>query len=337
VPVVSADTLTACEGVPVQLHASGGQNAAFSWSPAAGLDSPSIPNPVATPATTTTYLLSMEEGGCITQVPLTLTILPSPKVEAFGSNPAGCIPFPVHFLESSHTNLAYAWDFGDGSPVSNEPSPSHTYLRPGTYPVVLTGTNTGGCSGKSTPIMVIVADTLHPDFTLAAAGMAPSSLFPLVLELPDAIAEVHNTSVGPATDWAWDFGDGEISHELNAIHAYAQAGMYMVTLRSVNPEGCVSRLVKGPVIVLAPDLFIPNVFTPNGDGIGDAFLVEYAGSQPFELKVYDRWGASMYISQNKLAGWDGQTMQGQKVPEGTYYYALSIGKKDYSGSLTLMR
>ena len=110
-----------------------------------------------------------------------------------------------------------------------------------------------------------------------------------------------------------------------------------MTLKTQNAEGCWSEIRLGPYIVLLPELFIPNVFSPNADDQNDQFLVEYDGDQPFFLEIRDRWGVVHYQGRNKTKGWDGQTLQGAAANEGVYYYYLRIGEVEYAGELTLMR
>jgi gliding motility-associated-like protein len=89
--------------------------------------------------------------------------------------------------------------------------------------------------------------------------------------------------------------------------------------------------------VMTPDLFIPNVFSPNADGVNDRFLVEYSGDQPFTLEIRDRWGVKLHETRNKLAGWDGVDLKGRAVPPSVYYYRVQVGQREYAGELTLVR
>jgi gliding motility-associated-like protein len=320
------------------LHAWGAATASnHIWSPSIGLDDPTSLNPIASPEQTTTYAFSAVEGGCRGEVSITLTVLPVPDMSALSSSPSGCVPHTVSFLDASSSAQSYTWDFGDGSPVSNMQMPSHTYTLPGTYQVVLQGENPGGCRSIAAPIAITVADTLHPDFNVAAAGLAPTAFFPLVLELPDAVADFRNLTAGPAQEWHWDFGDGKHSDDIHPTHSYTEEGTYTITLRSLTAEGCVSTRTHGPVIVFEPQLFIPNAFTPNGDGTNDFFRIEYLGSQSYYLEIFDRWGAVVFTSRDKMAPWDGQTLKRAPAPEGVYVYHLEVGGKAYAGSFTLLR
>ncbi|MBX2977796.1 MAG: gliding motility-associated C-terminal domain-containing protein [Flavobacteriales bacterium] len=68
--------------------------------------------------------------------------------------------------------------------------------------------------------------------------------------------------------------------------------------------------------------YVPNVFTPQGDGVNDRFLVVGADSDGFLLEIYNRWGELLHSSTDPLMGWDGR-YNGRDVPDGTYVYVLS--------------
>lgn len=87
------------------------------------------------------------------------------------------------------------------------------------------------------------------------------------------------------------------------------------------------------------DPIIPNVFSPNGDGVNDTFkIVDFSGS--WELMIFDRWGSLVYATQQaEGASWNGVNIQGKEVDTGVYFYTLKDLNStiSYSGSLHLFR
>lgn len=73
-------------------------------------------------------------------------------------------------------------------------------------------------------------------------------------------------------------------------------------------------------------IFIPNAFTPNGDGLNDTFGVSGEAIHDFSLKIYNRWGDLIYESSNPREQWDG-TFMGEPVPAGNYIYKLIAAGK----------
>lgn len=104
----------------------------------------------------------------------------------------------------------------------------------------------------------------------------------------------------------------------------------VITLQSVSPEGTV---------------FIPEGFSPNGDGINDQFVVSRVPTNTtVQLKVYNRWGSLVYASDNYRNDWSGTSNQGgvgpkgQGLPEGTYFYTVRLSDgREYTRFLTLSR
>ena len=76
--------------------------------------------------------------------------------------------------------------------------------------------------------------------------------------------------------------------------------------------------VKGQSSIL-----IPNVFTPNGDGQNDVFMVDGTNLESVEAEIFNRWGLSMYSWNQVNGGWNGRTTSGTEVPDGTYFYIIT--------------
>lgn len=87
-------------------------------------------------------------------------------------------------------------------------------------------------------------------------------------------------------------------------------------------------------------IYIPNVFSPNGDGYNDDFMVglpaDFVEERSFEIKIFDRWGAEVFSSKDWSFRWNG-TLKDRKVPLGVYTYWLDFNCNQYEGSVTLIR
>jgi gliding motility-associated-like protein len=324
-----ADTTVICGGESVTLLSTGTIGTGFSWTPTQGLNDPSAANPVATPTETTTYTLQIGEGACLDSATVTVQVLPQPEAAYLNSPANGCAPHAMSFMQTSSNATAYTWNFGDGSPVSNQPEPMHIFEAPGSYVVTLTAVAPGGCTAVVSSTTVTVAAP-----SVAAFTSTPS--FPAQLSIPATFVQFIDGSKD-AVSWNWDFGDGLASSSPNPEHTYGSPGTYYVTLTVTNAEGCATEITHGPFLVLAPSLFIPNVFSPNDDGVNDEFVVNYTGDQHFSLQIFDRWGVLQFSSINKVKGWDGTNPTGLKVVDGVYYYKITAGTQEYVGEITLVR
>jgi gliding motility-associated-like protein len=104
---------------------------------------------------------------------------------------------------------------------------------------------------------------------------------------------------------------------------------------------CLSECSKIPAENPA-NIFVPNVFTPNGDGENEFFIIELNEYSDFQLEIYDRWGIKVFASDEQAEGWNGKIMNdGNPASDGTYYYILDwdSGGTSYhkTGFITLLR
>jgi len=83
-------------------------------------------------------------------------------------------------------------------------------------------------------------------------------------------------------------------------------------------------------------IIIPNVFSPNGDGIHDLFKPT-GNFTELNVKVYNRYGELIYTSHQLNEGWNGRTTAGAICSSGTYFYIIETESETFTGSLTLLR
>ncbi|NCD71137.1 Ig-like domain-containing protein [Mucilaginibacter agri] len=110
----------------------------------------------------------------------------------------------------------------------------------------------------------------------------------------------------------------------------------------VTATGDVSSAVPTPVKLERPNGFIPEGFSPNGDGANDTFVIENVSGRKVFLEFYNRWGNLVYRNEDYKNDWGGKCNQGihigEDLPEGTYYYIVKFDDKDrYVGFITLNR
>ncbi|HXP52573.1 MAG TPA: gliding motility-associated C-terminal domain-containing protein, partial [Bacteroidia bacterium] len=124
-----------------------------------------------------------------------------------------------------------------------------------------------------------------------------------------------------ASTWWWTFfGNGNNSDSVSPYQQYITAGIYPVTLYVTDSRGCQDSLEKFVYVIQA--LYIPNVFTPNGDGINDGFHITAGNMKEFDLEIFNRWGEKIFESKSPNNDWTGTSDAGVKEAEGTYYYIL---------------
>jgi gliding motility-associated-like protein len=108
-------------------------------------------------------------------------------------------------------------------------------------------------------------------------------------------------------------------------------------------DGCISPKTIVRIFVYDEiSIHIPNVFSPNNDGVNDVMTIKTQGIAALQkLTVFDRYGAIVYSSREPQKGWNGQSAKGN-LPAGTYYYILEATGQDNKplrkqGSVLLLR
>lgn len=263
-------------------------------------------------------------NGCSTDVTTeTIVVLPQPITEFEADNTLGCPGLIVKFKNNTQNGVSYIWDFGDGSPISNEFEPTHTYTGDQEYYTVsLTATNTLGCTmlvGKNQYIHIV-----QPP--IAAFNVNPSTL----INIPDYTFRFEDGSTNTPTIWEWDFGDGTGSALKNPSHTYLDTGTYKVTLKVLNQQGCFTSTFKNVTIKGVPGyLFVPNSFAPgNTQPELREFRGKGSGIATWRFSIFNKWGQLLWETTKleegrPVEGWDG-TFKSQQLPQGVYYWKVDV-------------
>jgi gliding motility-associated-like protein len=243
---------------------------------------------------------------------------------------SGCAPLSITFENLSSTNANnFSWDFGDGT-TSTLQNPTHTYAAPGNYTVTLISRAGNSCADTLRRGPIRVSELVQPAF---------SSLPALPGVLPTANATVvFVNQTGGASRYVWSFGDGATSTDPNPTHRYTSPGVYCVTLTAFNIDDCPSLLEQCAFEVINDEILIPNVFTPNGDGVNDRFEIEAPqGVNRITFWVYDRWGRLQFKGESLNEAWSGGD-----APAGVYFYTVEAELRSgievrRTGNVTLIR
>ena len=140
------------------------------------------------------------------------------------------------------------------------------------------------------------------------------------------IVSFIDLSTGNPDSWHWNFGDGDTSAIQNPGHIYTDIGIYPVMLVITNALGCRDTIIKD--IEVKERFLVPNIFTPNNDGINDVFKVIASGYKDFSMQIYNRFGQVIFESFNPTIGWNGKTVSEIDVSEGTYFYIIKAVAPD---------
>ncbi|HLG04056.1 MAG TPA: PKD domain-containing protein [Bacteroidia bacterium] len=326
--VVASGGGTTCLGSTVTLtaQATGGNGGPYSYN-WVNMGTTSQDLSVA-PTTSGQYTVTASDG-CTSQsaVANANVFVPTPpNVTLSTSSGEGCINMCSQFTSNAPAGSTFLWHFGDGG-TSTASDPVHCYAQQGNYSVTLEVTDTNNCTYSFiAPGMVIVHANPVADFTL---GPQPTT----ILEPLICFTDLSSPDV---TSWYWNFGD---PHDLttdsttNTCHVYADTGRYCVDLVVTNQYGCFNTVEYCLEIQPYYGIYVPNAFTPNGDGLNDNFLPSMYNIQEdtYELQIFDRWGNLIYKTDNVAQGWDGRVKNKTEIAmQDVYVWKINV--KDFSGS-----
>lgn len=316
--LASADS-TICKGNSVLINVSGATS--YLWSPAAGLSVTTGSSATATPTTTTNYLIiGTDANGCIdtTDVLITLNI---PSIDA-GINDTICVGETASLTATGNTN--YTWNTGAttaGIIVSPTISTSYTVT-----------TFDGQCSNYDTTRVVVY------DYPVANAG----------IDVTVTQGGSTNLNASGGLSYQWQPPGGlSCTNCPNPVATPVGTTTYVVTVFSGG--GCFDTdtiiiTVDTPVVnIICDELYVPNFFSPNGDGSNDVFYVRGGCVKTVKFEIFDRWGKKVFETNDIGIGWDGTSKGGGDVySNGVFVYQLEIefdngDKKSLSGNITLLR
>lgn len=302
-----------CDGDNTPLNASGGIN--YLWDPVTNLSDPTIANPIASPNITTDYIVTVDDGTCSSIDTVKVTVITISPVSFSADDTTNCVPLCVQFTNTTPNSLTCDWNFGDNT-TSNNCNVSHCYNAPGTYSVTLIITDINGCKDTLSKINYL---NVYPQ-AIASFTMQPTAT---TLQYPDI--NFMNLSANSSA-WLWDFGDGSIfSTNQNPVHTYSDTGSFCIQLIASNINLC-NDTTTGCVNIY-PDntFFIPNAFTPNGDGINDFFAAKGTNIKEYNMWIFDRWGEEIFAANNIMIGWNGNIKNGKNVAkQDVYVYKIIV-------------
>lgn len=186
-------------------------------------------------------------------------------------------------------------------------------------------------------VPVFINVPIHNVENCSTTGPCPGFNF-TAQDICDAFCFDFTNASSFATQWNWTFEGGSPSTstlENPSNICFNSVGVHNVTL-TVSDGMDTSVLVKQVEVQLDCEPVIPNVFTPNGDGINDVFEISPMPAN-YTLHIFNRWGNVVYTAVDLPVFWNG-TKDGKKVSQGVYYYAFknTLNNKEYKGFIEVL-
>ncbi len=319
------------QAVLIQATVAGGTGPYFyAWNNGQITDSMSV-----SPSVNTTYSLTVTDAnGCTINSSTSVTVGTSPSVAFVANTTTFCGNACVNFTSTAIAAVSYSWNFGDGG-TSTLANPTYCYTAVGNYIVSVLVTSIGGCTFTySLPNYIHI----YP-FPVAAFSASPTSA-----TMYNPTIYFTDESVG-ANSWNWTFGDNlnGTSSNQNPSYTYSEIGTYTTVLIVSNSYGCLDTASETISIQDEFEFYVPNAFTPNGDGTNNTFQGYGVGIATYQMEIYDRWGMMIYETDDYYRPWDGTTRWSSTiVQQDVYVYKIHVldifdKKHFYLGSVTVVK
>jgi gliding motility-associated-like protein len=218
--------------------------------------------------------------------------------------------------------LTYVWspaaglnDDSTANPIAF-PSSTTTYIVTGFDSIGVVGRDTLTVFVNPRPVAAFTSTFSNNHFFLQSGGSDPVCF--------------TDNAVG-ATNWNWILNN-ESSSDQSPCFTVTDTGFYCVQQWVMGNGGCQDSASLCFRVINSASYTIPNVFTPNGDGMNDAFYITSSGIKALNCEIYDRWGVRLAAWTTINGSWDGRTTSGEMVSNGIYYYVITI--TDFNDTMT---
>lgn len=334
------ETICAGESVAITATGTGGSGTGYlyTWDNGAGVGQ----SPVVSPTQTTTYTVILTDD-CETPgdtAEVTVTVIQPPQINFVADTLGGCAPLAVQFTSSGvPPGSTCAWDFDDGGTSTDCDVTNYTFANGGCFDITLDVTTPDGCVAQA-----VIQDYICVDAQpIADFDISPQ---PTTIFNPN-ITLTNTTQGGVSYLWTIDVnGDITTTTDVNTFYQFPgeDSGTYPVCLVAYNALGCPDTVCYDVVIQDEVLVFVPNAFTPDGDGNNDVFLpvLSSYGVHDYEFLIFDRWGELVFSSESPGTAWDG-AYKGGAVQDGVYVWKLKLTydvnneDAEFVGHVTLIR
>lgn len=335
VPSITA-TPKACLNSPVSMQASGGLT--YLWTGPGNLSSTS-PTLNFTPDNynlSGIYTLTVRNGSnCAASTTVSLKIYPLPVATIISSKNKMCVPFCSKFRIVAINNGAApikGFYFVNSAGVFSDSTITSCFTYPEDRLLKVNYVDTNNCVNSAT-LLINAYPKPVADFEFSPAE--PQAAM-------DAVTFTNLSNTTPQSDWHWYFeNDSAAVKEKDPSHVFSLPNTFPVVLIVKNSWGCSDTIIKPVVVSDDISLYVPDVFTPNADGLNDVFQPKGVGIAKYSLEIFDRWGHKLFSTADFFKPWDG-TFKGELCKVDTYIWMIRVtgntGKeKRFQGHVTILK
>jgi gliding motility-associated-like protein len=320
-PVKAKATNTqVCAGMPTTVYAdtTNYTPTTYTWNPGGVTGSAIVVSPVAT----TKYLVNAEDQyGCASVDSIEITVKPS-ATASFTVNPDPVCPNTpqiVTYTGNATTGATFNWNAFAGATVqygSGAGPYAIQFANSGTYNIQLQVT-VNGCTSSAAKKVTINAPLASPVVSMTSVTTSTINFkWQPVAGATGYIVSVNGSPYITPTS-------GSLGTTHNIINLQP-AEKITISVIALGVEACLnSAIAVAEGTTLSDEVYIPNSFSPNGDGKNEIFRAYGTGIAGINMKVFNQWGELLYEGNDVSTGWDGK-QKGKVQPMGVYFYVMKI-------------
>jgi gliding motility-associated-like protein len=319
----------------------------------------------------TLYIGTSSAPSCTAQVTEPVYINPNPVADFVGDSLKSCPTLHTNFTNlttvlTPTTGLTYVWSFGNGNSSTAITPPQQTYTNASAtqsayYDVSLTVKTDSGCVNSKTKQKYIQvyprpiadfswgpsdADIDNPTITFVNEAQGAGPYVPVTYG-PHGVQYYLGDIYASNANFNNVYGSNVIGSTFTHTYEHYDTATYYVTQWVINTLGCKDEITKPVHIGPNFTFYIPNAFSPNGDGTNEGFKGLGVGidNTTYNLWVFDRWGLMIFYADDIDKAWDGHMRGNEGKPvlqEDVYVWKVKFndftGKKhEFHGTVTLLR
>ncbi|HEX6428912.1 MAG TPA: gliding motility-associated C-terminal domain-containing protein [Niastella sp.] len=318
--VANASSTLVCAGAPTTLFADTANvtPSTYTWNPG-GVTGSAV---IVTPTATTSYIVGAEDiYGCISADTILITVKAAPSA-SFTVNPDPVCPNTpqtITYTGNAQYTASYNWNGFAGATVqsgSGQGPYNILFSKGGTYTLQLQVTE-NGCTTSATKHVTVNAPLATPVVTVATVT---SSTIAFSWQ-PVAGATGYIVSVNGSPYITPTSGSLGTTHSIVNLQPVEKITISVIALGVEVCRNSAIGMATGTT--LTDEVFIPNSFTPNGDGKNEFFRAYGTAIAGINMKIFNQWGEQIYEGSDVSTGWDGR-QKGKLQPMGVYFYVIKI-------------
>jgi len=291
-----------CSGEELKFNTTQSGAQTYIWSGPNGYTS-TLKNPEIAEALIThngNYTLTVKsDKNCTASTTISVLVNQLPDINISAINTKGCAPLcNVGFTATTNSNITkYEWNLGNGTTGSSTSIADVCFPSSGAYTPSVTVTDNNNCR-----------NTAVSNVQVYPKPVADYKYSPNPINILNPLVNFSDISYGgDINSWFWAINPGNFDTYTvqNPIITFKDTGIYAVHMVVTNTHGCKDTASKAIYVYEDFMFYVPNAFTPNGDGQNDEFRPILTNVSNYRMLIFDRWGKEVFETKDLNKGWDG--------------------------------